>query len=183
MNLGRTGKGRRCEAPDGYRRSGSAALAFLFTFLAGGAAIASDVERQIPLIRDSTGSGLTMEITREGTRQTATPFLTLNDPTSRRIEDRIVKTTARLAAKAIAPAGDAVAESISRLAPSETPREESGPSKTTLSSLPPLPGEITIRNVRNILKGLRASRKEKPAPAVVVAVPDQRFEMADSSPR
>jgi hypothetical protein len=46
-----------------------------------------------------------------------------------------------------------------------------------------LPGEITIRNVRNFFKGLRASRKEKPVPAVVVAVPEQRFGMADSSVR
>ena len=161
---------------------GSAALAFLLTFLAGGAAIASDVERQIPVIRDSAGSGLTMEITREGTRQTATPFFTLNDPTARRIEDRIAKTIARLAAKAV-PAGEAVADSIPRLAPAGTPREGSGRPQTTLSSLPPLPGEITIRNVRNFLKGLRASRKEPPVPAEVAAVPEQRLGMADTAPR
>jgi hypothetical protein len=46
-----------------------------------------------------------------------------------------------------------------------------------------LPGEITIRNVRNFLKGLRASRKEKPVPAVVVAVPEQRLGMTDTSQR
>lgn len=143
------------------QRIGIASLAFTLAFLACNAAIASDVERQIPVTRDTTGSGVTMEISREGTRQTVTPFLTLTNPTVQRIERRIAKKIEGL----------------------RTPREESGPSKTTLSSLPPFPGEITIRNVRNILKGLRASRKEKPAQAVVVAVPDQRLEMADSSPR
>jgi hypothetical protein len=46
-----------------------------------------------------------------------------------------------------------------------------------------LPGEITIRNVRNFLKGMRAYRKEKPAPAVVAAIPPLRLGMADTSPR
>jgi len=141
-------------------------FAFALAFLACGAAIASDVERQIPVIRDTAGSGLTTEISREGTRQTATPFLTLYNPTVQRIEDQIAKKTARSAAKEI-PAG--------------TPPEDSGRPETILSSLPPVPGEITIRNVRGFLKGLRASRKEKPVPAVVVAVPEQRFGMADTS--
>ena len=68
--------------------------------------MASDVEWQIPVIRDAAGSGLTMEISREGTRQTATPFLTLYNPTIQEIEDRIVrivKMTARSAAKEIPP--------------------------------------------------------------------------------
>jgi hypothetical protein len=46
-----------------------------------------------------------------------------------------------------------------------------------------LPGEITIRNVKKFLKGLRASRKEKPAPAVSVPVPELRIGMADTSLR
>ena len=135
------------------QRIGIAFLAFALAFLACNAAVASDVERQIPVTRYTAGSGVTLEISREGTRQTATPFLTLTNPTVQRIEDRIAKKIEGLAAK------------------------------TTLSSLPPLPGEITIRNVRNFLKGLRASRKEKPVPAVVVAVPEQRLGMADSSLR
>ncbi|HEY6096429.1 MAG TPA: hypothetical protein VIU83_00135, partial [Candidatus Deferrimicrobium sp.] len=142
---------------------------------------ASDVERQIPVIRDSAGSGLTMEISREGSRQTATPFLTLSDTTVQRIEDRIAQTADRLAAKA-APAGETVADSIPRLVPDGTPREDSGRSQTSLASLPPLPGEITIRTLKNFLKGVRASRKEKPAPAGIVAVPEQRLGMTDSSP-
>lgn len=161
---------------------GSAALVFLFAFLAGGAAIASDVERQIPVIRDSAGSGLTVEISREGTRQTATPFLTLTDPTARRIEGRIARTTARLATK-LAPAGEAAADSTPRFSPCGTLREDSGRPQTSLSSLPPLPGEITIRNVRNFLKGLRASRKGPPVPAEAVAVPERRLGMADAAPR
>jgi hypothetical protein len=157
---------------------GFAALAFVLVFLTCGAAIASDVERQIPMIRDTTGSGLTMEISREGTRQTATPFLTLSDPTLRRIEDRIAKATARLAAR-VTFAEETVADAVPRIGMGGT---DPGPAQTTLSSLPPLPGEITIRNVKNFLKGLRASRKEKPAPAGIVAVPEQRLWMAAIPP-
>lgn len=164
------------------QRIGFASLAFALAFLACGAAMASDVERQIPVIRDTAGSGLTTEISREGTRQTATPFLTLYNPTVQRVEDRIGKKTARLAAKETPPEVTA-AGSLPRIGLTGTPREDSGRPETTLSSLPPLPGEITIRNVKNFLKGLRASRKEKPAPAVVVPVPELRLGMADTSLR
>lgn len=171
--------GRRVE------RIGFAALAFALAFLACGAAMASDVERQIPVIRDTAGSGLTMEISREGTRQTATPFLTLYNPTVQEIEDRIVrivKITARLSAKEIPP-GATAAGSLSRIGLTGTSREDSGRPETTLSSLPLVPGEITIRSVRGFLKGLRSSRKEKPAPAVVVAVPELRLGRTDISSR
>ena len=136
---------------DGHaHRIGFAGFAFALAFLACGGAMASDLPGQIPVIRDAAGSGLTMEISREGTRQAATPFLTLYNPTIREIEDRIVrivKITARLAAKEIPP------------------------------------GEVTVRSMQGFLKELRASRKEKPAPAVVAAVPEQRLGMADTSPR
>jgi hypothetical protein len=118
-------------------------FAFALAFLACGGAMASDVERQIPVIRDTAGSGLTTEISREGTRQTATPFLTLYNPTVERIEERIAKKTARLASDEIPP------------------------------------GEITVRSLQGFLKGQRASRKEKPPPAVVVAAPEERPGMAD----
>ena len=161
---------------------GFASLAFVLAFLACGAAVASDVERQIPVIRDTAGSGLTIEISREWTRQTATPSLTLTDPTLRRIEVRIAKATARLAAR-VTFAEEAAAVAVPRIGMGGTPREDPGPPQTTLSSAPPLPGEITIRNVRNYLKGVRASRKKKPAPAGIVAVPEQRHGMAAASPR
>jgi hypothetical protein len=45
------------------------------------------------------------------------------------------------------------------------------------------PGEITGRSVQGFLKGLRASCKETPAPAVVVADPEQRLVRTDTSPR
>ena len=155
------------------QRIGLAALAFALVFLACGAAMASDVERQIPVVRDTAGSGLTVEISREGTRQTATPFLTLYNPTVQRIEDRIVPKTTRLASKEI-PSEETAAGSPSRISLTGTPQEDSGRPDTTLSSLPPVSGEITVRSVRGFLKGLRASRKEKPAPAVVVTVPERR---------
>ena len=88
------------------QRVGFAALPFALAFLACDGARAADVERQIPVIRDTAGSGLTMEISREGTRQTATPYLTLNNPTVQSVEDRIVrivKKTARVAEKEIPP--------------------------------------------------------------------------------
>ena len=162
-------------------RIGIASLAFALGFLAYGGAMASDVDRQIPVIRDTTGSGLTIEISREGTRQTATPFLTLNNPTVQRIEDGIVKKTARLAAKEISPEATG-AGSFSRIGPAGTPRGGSGQPETTVASLPPVPGEITVRGVAGFLKGLRASRKEKPAPAVVAPAPELRLGMA-TSPR
>jgi hypothetical protein len=160
---------------------GLAVLAFVLAFLACGAAIASDVERQIPVIRDASGSGVTLEISRKGTRQTATPFLTVSEPAVQRIEDRIAKITARLEAMST-PSEETVADAVPRIGLGGTPREDSGPAQTTLSSLPPLPGEITIRKVRNYLKGVRATRKERPAPAAVAAVPEQRLWMAAISP-
>ncbi len=143
---------------------GIAAIAFL----ACGAAMASDVEWQIPLIRDSAGSGLTMEFAREGDRQTATPFVTLFNPTVQRIENRIAEKIAPWAAKEI---------------PSMTPWEDSGRSETDLSSLPPVPAEITLRSVKGFLKGVRASLKRKPAPAAVVAGPELRLGRTDTTLR
>lgn len=155
---------------------------FVLASLAGGAAMASDVERQIPVIRSPAGSGMTLEISREGTRQTATPFFTLNDPDVQRVEKRIGKMVDRLATKEISTEA-ATPESLSLIGMTGTPREDSTRSETILSSLPPVPGEITVRSVKRFLKGLRASRKKKPAPAVAVAVPERRLEMAVTSRR
>ena len=129
--------------------------------------MASDVERQIPVIRDSAGSGLTMEISREGSRQTATPFLTLNEPTVQRIEDRIAKQTAGLAAKEI-PSG-----TTQECIPADR--------KPTFRRSPRRPRRSRSAACKGFLKGLRASRKEKPAPAVVVAVPEERLGRTDTS--
>lgn len=143
---------------------GIAALAFL---LCGGA-MAADVEWRIPLVLDSAGSGLTAEISREGNRQTATPFLTLYDPTVRRIENRITEKIAPWAAKEI---------------PSGTAREDFGRAENILSSLPPVPKEVTFRGVRNFIKRLRASLKEKTTQAAAVATPELRLGWTDTSPR
>jgi len=164
------------------QRVGFAALAFALAVLAAGAAVASDVDRRIPVFQDTAGSGLTLEISREGARQTATPYITLNDPTVRRAEDRIVKKTSRLMAKE-PPPGVTAADSPSQVGLTRTPRDGSGHPAAALASLPPAPGEITIRSVKGFLKSLRSSRKEKPAPAVVVPTPELRFGMADTSPR
>jgi hypothetical protein len=166
------------------QRIGIAALtlAFVLALLSCGAAVASDVERQIQVIRSSAGSGMTLEISREGTRQTATPFLTMNDPDVQRVEKRIGKMADRFAAKGISP-GAATPEPLSLVCLPGTPREDSTSKETILSSLPPVPGEITVRSVKRFLKGLRASRKKKPAPAVAVAVPEQRHGMAVTSRR
>ena len=143
---------------------GIAAIAFL----ACGAALASDVEWQVPLIRDSAGSGLTMEFSREGARQTATPFLTLFHPTVERIESRIAEIIAPWAAKEI---------------PSGTRREDSGRPETVLSSLPRVPAEFTLRSVKGFLKEVRSSLKGTPAPAVAIADSELRLGWTDTSPR
>ncbi|MCL5884249.1 MAG: hypothetical protein M1377_02700, partial [Deltaproteobacteria bacterium] len=95
---------------------------------------------------------------------------------------RIAKMAAGLAAK-VTPAEETVADAVPRIGLTGTSREGSGRTETALSSPPPVPGEITVRGVQSFLKGLRASRKEKPVPAVVVAVPEQRLGMADTSRR
>lgn len=164
------------------RQRGFSALAFTLAFLITGVAVASDVERQIPVIKDSAGSGVSMEISQEGTRQTVTPALTLNNPTLQRIEDRVARKITQLAAKGI-PAGAIAPDSLSRIGVSGTPSDNSKRPETALSSLPALPGEITIRSMRHFIKGLRASRKEKPSPAVVAEVPEQRLGMVDTSLR
>jgi len=156
------------------------ALVFALVFLACMDALASDVERQIPVTRDTAGTGLTVEISREGSRQTATPFLAINDPTAQRIEERITKQIDRLAAKDL-PSEATVAGSVPGIVLTGTPREDSARSESALSSLPPVPGEITVRSVKSFLKRLRASRKEKPAPAVAAAPPEQRFGSIDTS--
>ena len=162
---------------------GVSAPALALAFLACGAAMASDVERQIPLTRDTAGSGLTLEISREGIRQTATPFLTLNYPTVERIEERVAEKTARLAAKGIL-FKEPVAGSVPGIGLTGTPRGGSMQPGATLSSLHPVPEEITVRNVKRFLKGLRTSRKgKKPVPAVVTEPPEQRIGIADASLR
>jgi hypothetical protein len=153
------------------QRIGFVTLAFALAFLACAAAYASDVERQIPLIRDTAGSGVTIEVSREGTRQTATAFLTRHNPTVQEIEDRIVrivKMTTR-----------SVVTEIS----AGTPRKDAGRPESTLASMPPASGEITVRSVHGFLKGLRDSRKETPAPVGVVAVPELRLGRTDTSLR
>jgi len=155
------------------------ALVFALVFLACIDALASDVERQIPVARDTAGSGLTMEISREGTRQTATPFLAMNDPTAQRIEERITKLIDRLAAKEF-PSEATVTGSVPGIVLTGTPREDSARSESALSSLPTVPGEITVRSMKSFLKRLRASRKETPAPSVAVP-PEQRFGSIDTS--
>lgn len=152
-------------------RIGFAGFAFALAFLACGDAMASDLQGQFPVIRDAAGSGLTTEFSREGTRQTATPFLTLYSPSVQEIEDRIVrivKITSRWASKEIS---------------NGTPRKHAGLPESTLASPSPVPEEITVRSVHSFVKGMRTSRKEKAAPPVVVAVPERRLGMADSSPR
>ncbi|MDD5762931.1 MAG: hypothetical protein PHP88_10560 [bacterium] len=162
-------------------RIGFVLLAFALAFLACGAAYASDVERQIPMTRDAAGSGLTTEISLEGTRSTATPFLTLYNPTVQGIEDRIARKIGQLASKEIP--SEATAGSLPRIGLTGSSTEDSGRQETTLSSLPPVPTEITVRTVKGFLKGLRSSRKEKQTPSVVVAAPELRLGMADTSQR
>jgi len=163
-------------------RIGFAALAFSLALLACGAATASDVERQILVTRDTAGSAMAMEISREGTRQTATPFFMLNDPSVQRIEERIGKKIDGLGAKEI-PSEATVADSAPGICPTGTTREDPGPPETSLSSLPPVPEKITFRSVKRVLKRLRASRKDQPVPAAAVAHPEQQPVRIDAARR
>jgi len=132
--------------------------------------------------RDTAGSGMAMEISREGTRQTATPFFMLNDPSVQRIEERIGKKIDGLGAKEI-PSEATVADSAPGICPTGTTREDPGPPETSLSSLPPVPEKITFRSVKRALKRLRASRKDQPVPAAVVAPPEQQPGRIDAARR
>ena len=133
-------------------------VAFALVFLVSGAAMASDVEQRIPVVRDAAGSGLTTEISREGARRTATLFLTLNDPTVLRIEERIGKKIDRLT-QGEAPSTATAGNARSRVGPAGTPQVCSRGPETSLSSPPPVPREITVRSARDFLKALRALRK------------------------
>jgi hypothetical protein len=163
------------------QRIGIAALSFALAFLASGTAIASDIERQFPVIQDAAGSNVTVDISREGTRQTATPILTLNTATVRKIEDRVAKKADRLTGEI--PSEETIAGALPAMRLAGSPRDHSAQPGTGISSRTPVPEEITVRSVKRFLKELRASRKEKQAPAVVVAPPEQRLGMADTSAR
>jgi len=158
-----------------------AAIPFALASLACGGAMASDVERQIPVTRDSAGSGFTVEVSREGTRRTATPVLTLNDPTLQRFEERIAKDIARLAAKRI-PSGAFARGPVPGIDPTGTPRNGSGRPEICLSSLPSIPEEITVRSVKSFLNRLRDYRKKTPVPAVVAAPPEPRLGRTGTPP-
>jgi len=161
---------------------GALAMASALAFLAGVPAVASDVEWQVPFLRDAVGSGMTLEISREGTRQTATPFFTLYDPTVRRIEYRIGRMIDRLAAKEISPGTAAGNPPLCPGGRAGPPTEDFEGPDALLSSLPPLPGEITVRSVKRFLKELRASRKKRTVSPVAVAVPERRVGRADTAP-
>ncbi len=163
-------------------RIGLAALPFALALLACGAATASDVEGQIPVTRDTAGSGMEIELSREGTRQTATPFLTLTHPTVERIEERIAKKINGLGVKEI-PSEATAAGSAPGICPTGTTREDSGPPESSLSSPLPVPEEITVRSVKRFLKRLRTYRKEPPVPAAVVAPPEQQPGRIDAARR
>jgi hypothetical protein len=161
-------------------------FAFALAFLACGAAMASDVERQIPVIRDETGSDVSVEIQSEGSRSTARPCLYASKETVERVTDRIGGKIDAWKASNAGAGSSAIDDGTSEPAASpcsiETLRRRAAGAKVSRTVVPD-PAEITVRSVRGFLKGLRASRKEKPAPAVVVAVPELRLGMADTSPR
>ena len=160
---------------------GLATLAFSLALLAG-SAVASDVERRIPVTRDAAGSGLTMEISGEGTRRTATPFLTLNEPSVERIEEWIGKKAARLQAMAI-DSGTYVADPVPGIGRTGATPEDVARPERTAASASPAPVELTVRGVKRFLKELRASRKETPTPAAVAPPAEQRLGRTDASRR
>ncbi len=61
--------------------------------LGGGVPFAAEVTREIPVARDRGGSECTVEITRDGARQTATPTASITEPTLERIAGQIEERT------------------------------------------------------------------------------------------
>lgn len=168
------------------RRIGLPAFACALALLAGRAAMASDVDRRIPVVWDGAGSAASVEIQSEGSRSTARPCLYAGKETVERVTDRIGGKIDAWKASDAGAGSSAIDYGTSEPAASPcsigTLRRRAAEAKVSRTVVPD-PGEITVRGVKGFLKGLRASRKEKPAPAVVVPVPEERIGMADLSMR
>jgi hypothetical protein len=122
------------------RTTGAKALAGMIisivsAFLMVGSAYGSEVDRVIPVVRDDSGNRIHVEIARDGSRQTATPCISLARP--------VVEETA-------SPC------SIGTL------RKRAAQAKVSKPSVV-VPEEITARNVKNVFRTLRAALKEKQA--------------------
>jgi len=167
------------------QRIGFAALAFTLVFLACGAATASELDRRIPVIRDETGSDVSVEIQGEGSRSTARPCVYASEETVERVTDRMGgKIDAWKASNAGAESSatyDVTSVPAASPCSIETLRRRAAGAKVSRAAVPE-PGEITVRSAQGFLKGLRASRKQKPAPAAAVAVPELRLGRTGASP-
>jgi hypothetical protein len=111
-------------------------LSIVSAFLMVGSAYGSEVERVIPVFRDGLGNGIHVEIARDGSRQTATPCVSVARPAAEETDS---------------PCGIG------------TLRKRAAQAK--VSSIPAVaaPGEITARNVKNVFRTLRSALKEKQA--------------------
>ena len=184
MKIRSAGRAQRIGFAALVRRLG--APAFALVFIACGAAMASDVERRIPVVRDGAGSDVSVEIQSEGSRSAARPCLYAGKETVERMTDRIGGKIDGWKASGAGAGSSAIDVGTSELAASpcsiETLRRRAAGAKVSRTAAPG-PAEITVSSVRGFLKGLRSSRKEKPAPAVVVTAPEERLGMADISVR
>jgi hypothetical protein len=167
-------------------RIGLPAFAFALAFPVYNTALAAEVDRQIPVIRDEAGSDVSVEIQDEGSRSTAHPCVYVANETVERVTDRIGrKIDAWKASNAGAESSatyDGTPEPGASPCSIETLRRRAAGAKVSRAAVPE-PGEITVRSAQGFLKGLRASRKQKPAPAVVVTSPEERLGRTDVSVR
>jgi hypothetical protein len=167
------------------RKIGLPALIIALAFLTCGAAMASDYERRIQVTRDGTGSDVSLEIQTEGSRSTARPCVHASKETVERVTDRIsgkIDTWKASLAGAVPPAIDhGTSDPATSPCSIETLRRRAAGAKLSRRTVDD-PGEVTARDVKGFLKGLRASRKGKPAPAVDVSAPERRLGMVATSP-
>lgn len=121
-------------------------LAVVSVCLSFGVSGASEVERVIPVVRDDLGNGIDVEIARDGSRQTATPCVSVARPPDEASASPCSIGTLRRRAAQGRVSKPAVA----------------------------VPEEITARNAKGVFKALRAAYREKQAlPAVgQAAVPE-----------
>jgi hypothetical protein len=167
-------------------RIGLPAFAFALAFPVYNTALAAEVDRRIPVTRDETGSDVSVEIQGEGSRSTARPCVYVADETVERVTDRIggkidAWKTSNAGAESSATY-DGTSETAESPCSIEALRRRAAGAKVSRTAVPE-PGEITVRGVKSFLKGLRASRKEKPVPPVVAAPPERRLGRTDTSPR
>ncbi len=156
---------------------GTLFVAFAFACLAAVSVFAGEIEREIPVLHDGAGSRLTVDISREGTRQTATPCLLLTEGSMARASKRVHENAGTTAS------GEPSTSAQDRIGSiRETVRDRIDQARLSHPDIE-VPKEITARSVRKLFRSVRASLKERQAvakapPAAPAHAPEERIGMA-----